>query len=491
MSVHLPLLIVAIPLFAAPLCVLLRRTVPAWLLAVACAIFTLLASAQMLIATLDGNILTHTFGGFLPPYGIAYRVAPSNALIALLIASIFSVILLYSKQSILKELHGCRLDIFFALCLLLLSGLMGVVLSDDLFNIFIFLEIASLSGYALVAFKPGGPAALAAFRYLVVGTLGATILLLGISYIYALTGTLNLSDIAERLPEVIENRAVLAAFAFIGIGLMLKMALFPLHQWLPDAYTQAPSTVSALLSAIPTKVSLFLFITLFFRVSQIHTSTHVEHFDTILLTLSSAAILFGAIVAINQTNIKRMMAYSSIAQIGYMTLGLGLASVAGMTASFIHLFNHALIKGGLFLALGGVVYRYGNADIQSFAGLGKRMPWTAAAIALGGMSLIGVPLTNGFISKWFLVSALWKQGYGVLVVLVLFSSLLSVIYIWRIIEKMYLQTPAAENLTTFDEAPPMLLIPTWTLIVLNLYLGVQASGLVQVAELAAQNILGS
>ncbi len=488
MFAYLPILIVAVPLFAAPLCILARRTVLAWILAVGCAIFTLTAATQMLAVSLDGTVLIHHLGGWEPPWGIAYRVATSNAFIALLIAFVFSIVLLYAKCSVLQELRGGRPDIFFAICLLLLSGLMGVVISHDLFNIFIFLEIASLSGYALVAFKPGGRAPLAAFRYLVIGTLGATLFLIGIGYIYALTGTLNLSDIAQRLTDVAETRPALAAFAFIGVGLMLKMALFPLHQWLPDVYTQAPATISALLSAVSAKVSLYLFMTLFFQVFQIHTSEGAGHFDTILLSLSMAAILFGAIAAIGQTNVKRMMAYSSVSQIGYLTLSLGLASIAGMTASLIHMFNHAFIKGGLFLALGGVIYRCGNADLSSFAGLGKRMPYTAAAIVVGGLSLIGIPLTNGFISKWFLISALWEQGFWFFIALVLLGSLLSVVYVWQVIEQMYARPPADRASDTI-EAPFILLGPIWVFAGLNVYLGIHASGLVQVAQISARILL--
>lgn len=458
-------------------------------MAFGCAAFTLGASAQLLLGSLDGAVLTHHFGGFQPPWGIAYRVSTANAFVAVLIALVFSVILPYAGCSLQHGVSGARPDVFFALCLLLMSGLMGVTVSHDLFNIFIFLEIASLSGYALTAFNSGGYAPLAAFRYLVIGTLGATFFLIGIGYTYALTGTLNLSDIATRFTAAAATRPALAVLAFVGIGLMLKTALFPLHQWLPDVYTYSSATVSALLSAISTKVALFLFTVLFFQVFRIHTVAAATYFNVILLALSTAAILFGAAAAIAQVNVKRMMAYSSVSQIGYTTLGLGLASFAGTTASFIHLFNHALIKGGLFLALGCVVRRCGNADLSSFVGLGKRMPWTAAAIVVGGLSVIGMPLTNGFISKWFLISALWEQDYWLLIVPVLLGSLLGIVYVWGVIERMYMRQPDKKLDQAADKESVMLLVPVWIFAGLNLYLGVHAGELVQLSQSVARALM--
>ena len=456
------------------------------MLAFGCAVFVLGGAAALLSGSMDGTVYAYHLGGFEPPWGIAYRIATSNALVVMLIALVFSVILSYAGSSIKQEQPGARTDVFFALCLLLMSGLTGVAVSHDLFNIFIFLEIASLSGYALAAFNSGGHAPLAAFRYLILGTLGATFFLIGIGYTYALTGTLNLSDIAVRFSGAVETRPGLAALALVGVGLMLKAALFPLHQWLPDVYTHATATVSALLSAISTKVALFLFAVMFFQVFRIHVTAVAAHFSTIVMAFAAAAVLFGAVAAIMQGNVKRMMAYSSVSQIGYMTLGLGLASLAGTTAFFIHMFNHALIKGGLFLALGCVMRQCGNTELSAFIGLGKRMPWTAAAIVVGGLSVVGIPLTNGFISKWFLISALWEQGYGLLVTLVLLGSLLSVVYVWRLIEHMYMRQPDCQAAAGSCEEPLRLLLPVWIFAGLNVYLGVHAENLVRWAQHAAR-----
>ena len=487
MLYHLPVLIVAVPLICAPLCLLIRRTFPVWLLTIAACTFSLAGTVEILTAALHGEVLRYDLGGWRPPWGIAYLVTAANASVALLVSLIFTGVAVYARHSIPRELAGGRSDVFFALFLLLLSGSSGVVLTNDLFNIFVFLEIASLSSYALVACSPGGRAPLAAFRYLIIGSLGASFFLLGIGFLYAMTGTLNLDDMSARLPSIIETRTGLAAFAFITAGLMLKIALFPLHTWLPDAYTEAPSAVSALLAGTSSKVSLYLLLILLFRLFGVHLTTHILPFDTILMILSSAAIVFGAVTAMGQKNVKRMMAYSSISQIGFIGLGIATASVAGITAAFIYLFSHALIKTGLFLALGCVIYHSGSSTFHSFAGIGRRMPWTAAAVVAGGLSLVGVPLTSGFISKWHLIGALFEARQWFLIGLVLAGSLLTLVYVWRLIECIYRNgTPEK----TVREAPAALLIPVWLFIGLNLYLGVQAGSLVETARAAARALFG-
>ncbi|NNE38923.1 MAG: monovalent cation/H+ antiporter subunit D family protein, partial [Gammaproteobacteria bacterium] len=316
-----------------------------------------------------------------------------------------------------------------------------------------------------------------------------TFILIGIGLMYMMTGTLNIQDLAGRIPDVLETRTIRASFAFLTVGICLKLALFPLHLWLPNSYAYAPSAVSAFLSATATKVAIYVLLRFVFTIFGVTFAFEVMPMGIVLMLMSIPAILIGSTVAIFQQNIKRMLAYSSVAQIGYMILGISLASVTGITSGILHLFNHALMKGGLFLALGGIAYHMGGARIENFKGLGQTMPWTMAAIVVGGLSLIGVPLTVGFISKWYLVLAALEQGYWPIAIVVLVGSLLAVIYMWKLVEAAYFNK-VDESEVVVKEAPLQLLIPTWLLIGASLYFGINTELTIDAAQKAAEMLMG-
>ena len=329
----------------------------------------------------------------------------------------------------------------------------------------------------------------ASYQYLVLGTIGATFIVIGIGLLYAETGTLNMADLAKRLADQPLSRTIGAAFGFLVVGISLKLALFPLHLWLPNAYTYAPSVVSAFLAATATKVAVYVLLRFLFTIFNVKLSFGVMPLDTILLVLAVIAMFAASAVAIFQTNLKRMLAYSSVAQIGYIILGISFANVNGLSAGIIHLFNHALMKGGMFLALGCIFYRIASVNINDMAGMGRRMPWTMGAFVVGGLGLIGVPLTVGFISKWYLVLGALERGWWFAAALVLLSSLLAVVYIWRVVEVAYLK-PIPEDAPKIEDAPPAMLIPTWILIGASVYYGINTDLTVGVAKQAAQQLLG-
>ena len=487
---HLPVIVVVAPLLSAPLCILSGRFMPARLIALGTCLLVLACAAILLAATTDGFTWHYNLGGWDAPWGIVYRIDSLSALLVLLIAGITGVVVLFAGRRGTWETPG-RETYFFALLMLACSGFSGVVVTGDLFNIFVFLEICALSSYALVGLKGGDKALLAAYRYLLMGSVGATFFLIGIGYLYMVTGTLNLEELSERLPELMSSRAVLAAMAFISAGLAMKIALFPLHWWLPDAYTFSPSPVSALLAALSAKVAIYLVIRIFFGVFGMDAVAVENRFDVVLLAMASSAVVVGSVAAIYQNDVRRIMAYSSVSQIGFIMLGVSLVSTEGIAAGVVHLFNHALIKCGLFLALGCVAYRLGSCRIADFAGLGKRMPWTMAAIVIGGLSLVGVPLTAGFIGKWQLVGAVFEADRWFPALVVLAGSLLSLVYVWRLVEAAYLrQMPPDNGGNIRCEAPASLLVPVWLLIALNVYIGVDSADLVDVAMQAARGVVG-
>ncbi|MFP4335609.1 MAG: monovalent cation/H+ antiporter subunit D family protein [Wenzhouxiangella sp.] len=404
-----------------------------WSLATLACLVSAILAAVVLASSLDGTVLSYPFGNWPAPVGIEYRVDAANAFVAFLVAAMAAITLLWAPKSVAKEIEG-RKGTFYALFLLVVAGLLGITLTGDAFNVFVFLEISSLASYGLIAYGRDRRALLAAFRYLIMGTVGATFFLIGIAFLYMVTGTLNMADLAERLPELGNNNAVRAALAFIIVGMGLKLALLPLHLWLPNAYAYAPNFVTVFLAGTATKVALYVMLRFVFTVFGADYSFAVLPLSTVLMVLALAGMFAGSWVAMFQIHLKRMLAYSSVAQVGYMVLGVSLATLTGLTAAFLHLFNHALIKTALFMAIGCVIYRTGSARLEDLRGLGRQMPWTLTAFALAGLSIIGIPTTVGFISKWYLVLASIETGAWWLVVFLLITSLMALYYIWRVIE---------------------------------------------------------
>ena len=489
MTYHLPVLLVVVPLVAAPIAALLNRPRLSWAVAVAATLWALYAALALLSQTMASGAIHYELGGWTAPYGIEYVVDAANAWVVVIVALIGALVTPYARASVEQEITEDRIPLFYAAFILCLTGLLGIAVTGDVFNVFVFLEISSLSAYALIALGNDRRALTASFQYLIMGSVGATFIVIGIGLMYVMTGTLNMADLADRLPEVASSRTIPVAFTFLTIGITLKLALFPLHMWLPNAYTYAPSAVTAFIASTATKVAVYLLLRFFFTIFGATFSFDVMQLDRILMPLALIAIVAMSLVAIYQENVKRLLAYSSVAQIGYMVLGISFASVLGLTAGILHLFNHALMKGALFMSMGCVMYRVGSVRLERMNGLGRAMPWTMAAFVVGGLSLIGVPLTVGFISKWYLVQAALEQGMWPVAGVVLLGSLLALMYVWKVVEVAYFREADPE--LGISEAPLSLLVPTWVLVLGNLYFGINASDSVGIATRAAEVLLGA
>ena len=486
---QLPVLQVVIPLLAAPLCIILRRRSLVLPFAIGVCWLTFLVSAALLGDVLEGGAISYAMGGWAAPWGIEYRVDALSAFVLLFVSGIGALVLTYAPRSLTDEIPASNHYLFCTLYLLCLTGLLGIAITGDLFNVFVFLEVSALSSYALIALGGRRQALPAAFQYLVMGTIGATFILIGIGLMYQMTGTLNMADMAARLPAAEGIRTALVAFAFLTVGIGLKMALFPLHVWLPNAYAYAPSVVSAFIAATATKVSVYILLRFMFSVFGLEFSFEHLELGRALMPLALAGIFVASTVAIFQRNVKRMLAYSSVAQVGYMVLGISFATAAGLTGGIVHLFNHALIKGGLFMAMGCVMLRLHSVDLDDMAGIGRTMPWTMAAWVLGGLGLIGVPATAGFISKWYLIEAALEQNSLLVAVLLLLSSLLALVYVWRVVETAFFHEPS-ERAREAREAPLAMLIPTWVLLGATVFFGIFTTYSAGVARQAAEAVLG-
>lgn len=485
---HLPALQVVVPLVAAPLIVLLRHPGAAWAVALAAALAALGIALALLARVIGGGVISYALGNWEPPWGIEYRVDAANAFVLVLVSLIATFVVPYARRSVQIELPREQHYLFYALLCLCVAGLLGMAITGDAFNFFVFLEISSLATYVLVALGRDRRALMAAYQYLMLGTVGATFIVIGVGLLYITTGSLNFADIAQRLPQEAGHRPVLAALAFLTVGICLKLALFPLHAWLPNAYAFAPSAVTALLAGTATKVAIYALLRFHFTVFGPRLVVDEVPVEQILFALSVAAMFIASLIAVFQSDLKRMLAYSSVGQIGYITLGISFASQTGLTAAVAHLFNHGITKAALFLLAGGIAARVGSVSFDHLAGLARRMPLTCAGIVLGGMSLVGVPSTAGFITKWYLVIAAVEREEWVVAALPVLSSLIALAYMYRFVEVAYLREPGPA-LANVREAPAALLVPALGLAALVVASGIYSTPVVDGAAAAARALL--
>ncbi len=263
--------------------------------------------------------------------------------------------------------------------------------------------------------------------------------------------------------------------------------MFPLHHWLPNAYNYAPSAVTVFLAATATKAAVYVILRFMFSVFQPEFVADSGIATYIIGPLAVLAMFVASFIAVFQNNFKRMLAYSSIAQIGYMLLGISFFNHNGLTATMVHLFNHGITKAALFMAVGALVLRTGTTFYDRIAGMGRVMPFTGAAVVVAGLSLIGVPGTAGFISKWVLVEAAFDNGLWWMALAIMASSLLAVIYVWRVVEALYLQAPNPD--AVHKEAPLMMIVPIWIMAGATVWFGFDTSLTLGAAETAATALL--
>jgi multicomponent Na+:H+ antiporter subunit D len=498
---HLPVLLVTVPLYGGLLSLFTGFIqkgggLVAWLWALLISAMVLICAMGLMLDVQATGTITYRIGSWPEDYGIVYVVDSLNAYVILVVALLGFLSTIYAKDSVAAEISKDRHHLFYAVWLLVICGMVGICVTGDTFNVYVLLEIASLTAYTLIAL--GGQrdrrALVAALKYLILGSIGATFILISIGYLLMMTGTLNMVDMHEQLVrlrdagELVDNRTLFVSFAFLMVGLGIKMALFPLHMWLPNAYTYAPSAVTVLMAATATKVGVYMFFRFVFTIyGDAYDNTADMYF---LALLAGVGVVATSVTAMRQTDVKSVLAYSSVGQIAYIVLGFSLANEPGVTASVIHIFNHAVVKGGMFMAVGAVALRVGGTKVSDFKGLGRRMPLTMAAFTIGGAGLIGVPLTTGFISKWYLVQGTMEKGYWGMAFIVLLGGLLALIYVWRLVEIIWFAQPDNHQpVKPVREAPLSMLIPMWILIGASVWFGIDAGWTADAASAAARMLL--
>lgn len=464
-----PILILLVPLGAA----LVIPVLAFWngrgarAIALAAIVGSLYFAVTCLLESLSTGPMHYHVGGWEPPWGIELVLDPLSGIMATLVAGMGLLAAFYSGPY-LGGWTARRASTFYSVYCLLVVGLQGIVITGDMFNLYVFLEISSLAAYALLS-KGGSKAIVAVFRYLLIGTLAASFYLIGVGYLYALTGTLNMADLAARMPVDTSSAVLVVAASFIVIGLAIKSALFPLHGWLPDAYTYAPAPVIGFVAAVMTKVSAYAL----YRILYFVFDAQVGPREPILLLgwASVIAVVAGSVMALAQKDVQRMLAYSSIGQMGYIILGIAIGTPFALTGALLHVLNHAVMKGCLFMAVNGVEWKLGIFRVRDFAGMAKRLPLTMAAFTVAALSMIGLPPTAGFFSKYYLALAAIESNEMPFLLALIVSSLLGAVYFFRVIERAYLMG-RDDDVGERHELPAPMLVPIVTLAALVLLLGV-------------------
>lgn len=493
---HGPGFLMALPLVMAAITAILPNKKIAWGSTFIVSLILTFTAFGIALYNVEVGTVIYKMGGWAPPHGISLYIDALNAPLIVLIAVMAVITLIYAAPATAAEVKPNKRAPFYSAYLLCVAGLLGMVVTGDAFNVFVFLEVSSIATYVLVAMGAARDrrALSAAYNYLILGSIGATFFVIGIGFLYMETGTLNMADMARILADLDGgSRVAKVAFAFIIIGLGLKLAMFPLHTWLPGAYAYSPTPIAAFLASTATKAALYLLLRFTFFVFDPSYVYVADILMFILVGLGVVGMIFASLQAIFQTDVRRMLAFSSIAQVGYMLLGIGIATTASVAAGYLHLLNHAIIKAGLFLALGAMWYRFGITRAEDFRGLGKTMPWTMGAFTVSGLSLVGVPFTAGFVSKINLAVAAWDAGWVWAVGVIMIASILALIYVGRVLLLAYFQSPPEINgqVVAKNEAPLAMLVPMWALALASIFVGVESDAIVGAATRAAELLLGA
>ncbi|MDI9619511.1 MAG: proton-conducting transporter membrane subunit [Candidatus Nezhaarchaeota archaeon] len=427
--------------------------------------------------------LVYAFGSWPPPVGIVYEVDRAGALVGSLISGLVLIAAVFSVGYLKGEE---RVNLYYTLLLGFEAGMLGCVYTGDIFNLFVMLEVMSVAAYCLVAFHREVPEAIeAAVKYAIVGSIATTAYFIAIAFVYGTFGTLNMADLALRLREsympisapflgnVLLGSALFLALTFWAFS--LKAAIAPNHFWLPDAHPAAPSPISALLSGAMVKVSLFALMRYLFTIfgGAVKVAPVVQALNYALILLGGVSALIGSLLMLTQRDLKRLIAYGTIVNVGYIAMGIGLASPSGLTAALFHLVNHAIGKSLLFMASGAFIHVAGARNLDELAGVGKRMPLVSASYLIGALALAGAPPLNCFMSKLLLLVAYLESTWLTpVVVIVVLTSALTLMGYLKAFYHIYARQPAAD--ITSKRLPASMLAPLLVLASLCILLGLTA-----------------
>ena len=413
-----------------------------------------------------------------PPLAGCFEIDTLGVYMAGCVALLGFLAVVYSYRYMEEE---SRLTEFYTLVLLMMAGMTGVALAGDFFTLFVFWEMMGVSSYVLVAFLKyrWGPIE-AGFKYLIMSATGSAFLLLSMSLIYGMSGTLNFAYLSASLRGVEPSPWLLLLLATLIVGFGVKSAIVPFHTWLPDAHPEAPGPISALLSGIVIETGLYALM----RVTYLTFTPSV--YRSVFAALAVITMTVANIMALLQNDLKRLLAYSSISQIGYMLIGLSTGTAYGLMGALLHILNHSLMKGLAFLAAGNITHQTGMRDIEKLRGVGRMMPYTMLCLSISLLGLGGVPATNGFISKFILFSSAIGAGMPILAVAGVLNSALSMAYYLRVI-KNFISTPEGEF--EAEEAPILMVAVNILMALLIILLGLWPQPAIRYADAASKMLV--
>ncbi len=445
-------------------------------------------SIILLLIVLDTGAISYYLGGWPPPFGIEFYIDYLSAYMLIVLTGMGLLIFYYGTAALPFEIGRHMVGWYYTLYLLLIGAMVGMAITNDLFNLFVFMEISAIAACAIISIKKDRECLEASFKYLILSAMGTGCYLLAVALIYMITGVLNFDMVREALVENIAlyPNNVLVALALMGVCFCVKAALFPLHVWLPDAHASAPSPSSAILSGLVIKIYAIALIHLMFRAFPLELFYQVP-LTEIFLWLGAIGMILGSIFAMTQENFKRMLAYSSVAQIGYVFLGIGLFNPTALLGGLLHILNHAIMKSMLFMIAGIIIYTKGLKKVREYDGIGTQLRWTMTAFIVGSASMVGIPITGGFISKWYLATGAFEADRPFFIGVIIASSLLNAIYYFPIAIRAFLAEPKPENLPVRPVLKNML-IPVVILTGLIFYIGLNPQGVVGILELAIETL---
>ena len=483
---QLPILIIVLPLLMVPICLFIKEKNYVYLLTLAVSSVNLILVCFLFYEILLGKTIFYELGGWQAPIGIRLQADLLSCYFLLLINFMSFICILSGKEIIAKEIHPQNIYLFYIAWLLCNVGFSGIILTNDIFNLFVFLEISSLSSYFLISQGMHKGSNIAALQYLFIGSIGAVFILLGIAVIYAHLGTLNMTDISEKFLQIEIPRSLIFSIGLLITGIAIKSAIFPLHTWLVRAYAYSPSVIVAYFAGTSTKVGIYILVRVFLDI--LNAINPLEQYSLIefILFISLVGALLSTTYAIKQTDVKKMLAFSSVAQLSYIIIALMVLTNDSLVASLIHIFNHSIIKTGLFLVIAIIFVTNQQVKTTDLSGLGKKYPYMMSAFVILLFGLIGIPLTSGFISKWYLVTSILESDFWYLSMIVLITSFMTLFYVWKLIEKIYFSQ--AENI----KVEPVLThqgIGVFVLTALTLYLGLDTTLTVGISEDIAYMIM--
>ncbi|MFH1640235.1 MAG: monovalent cation/H+ antiporter subunit D family protein [Chloroflexota bacterium] len=488
---HFPVFIIAVPILGAVMLSILaawRKGLAMPITATAIA-SSLAMSVSLIPGVLAKGYLSYYTGSWRPPLGIEIKIDFLGLFMMILVAAVSLMAVIYSERYIPREIDTDKIPHYYTLFLLLTGSMLGFSATGDIFNMFVFIEIMAITSYALVAVVESGRAIRASFKYLLMGVPSSILMLFAIAFLYAVTGTLNMGDLTQKIAATSYPRIAIIAYGIFVISFAVKSALFPLHIWLPDAHSIAPSPISALLSGLVVKMGILGIIRFTYNIYTVHYSPEINGISTMLSFIGAFAIIFCSIMAIRQKELKRMIAYSTVAHIGYIYIGVGLMNKAALVGSIFHILDHSLAKACLFMVAGSIIYASGYRNINDLKGAARKMPFSCAAFALAAASVVSIPPSAGFFSKWYLITGSLSSGNIILTVALLTGSVLAAFYCFRVVSYMFFLPPERGHWDKVaDDVPVSMLVPVWILALSTLLFGVFSFPILRLLEKAVETL---